>query len=529
MSDLATDPIGTPHETATCAWCPSPLVVAEVERTRAWVCPTDWARQTAHAIFSVRKGVRTCHYVPLPSQCLLYETPARYVLWGGQAGPGKSHGVRWWLYDRSLQTPGHEALLLRENWDQLDVTHLRKMEHEVPQLGGRFFKSDRKVVFGKGSDESIIDAGHMAEEGAVTRYLSTEYGAIVADEASLYPVAPDGTTPLAELSTRARKVYTDRSGNRVPPRFIPVTNPGGPSGDWLRSMFIRHEPDLGLYPQLRTKYHPDEWVYLPARLDDNPYMDPAYADSLAVLRGWRYQQMRLGDWDVFPGQFFEEWDPSVHVKDQMVDPRRIDHFVSMDWGHAAPGCFLWWACLPDGRYHITHEWKFHRLADQDIAAGFHQRNKTYGIEKVRYVVVDPSLGNKDGRGDSRHGQSRAETLRRLGLNIRLGDNDRPAGWARIRALLRGHRGEPPHLTVAPDCTYLIRSLPAQKSDPHDLEDIDTGGDDHAADTLRYGAMSRPAPTTHYAPTVKLHPLLEEALAASRAGVTLGSESMRRHT
>jgi hypothetical protein len=501
--------------------------VADVAGLRAWLCPRDYDRQIALALVTERKGVRTYHDIPLPSQCLLDTAPERYVLWGGQAGPGKSHGVRKFLYRRSLRVPGHEALLLRENWDQLDVTHLRKMEHEVPALGGRFFKSDRKAVFGKGSDEAIIDCGHMAEEGAVTRYLSTEYGAIVPDEASLYPVSPDGTTPLAELSTRARKVYTDRQGNRVPPKFIPVTNPGGPSQDWLRQMFIRKEPDFELYPQLRSKYHPEEWAYLPARLDDNPYMDPAYADSLAVLRGWRYQQMRLGDWDVFPGQFFEEWDPSVHVRDVAVDPRRIDHFVSMDWGHAAPGCFLWWACLPDGRYHVTHEWKFHRLADQDIAAGFHARNQTFGIARPRYVVVDPSLGNKDGRGDSRHGQSRAETFRRLGLNIRLGDNDRPAGWARVRALLRSDAAAPPVLTVAPECTYLIRSLPAQKSDPHDLEDIDTGGDDHAADTLRYGAMSRPAPTHRYHEPQRLHPFLEEALAGSRSTELLGSESVRR--
>jgi hypothetical protein len=54
----------------------------------------------------------------------------------------------------------------------------------------------------------------------------------------------------------------------------------------------------------------------------------------------------------------------------------------------------------------------------------------------------------------------------------------------------------PWLTVAgdPHCRYLRRSLPAQMSDKHDADDINTNGDDHAVDALRYGAMSRPAPT-----------------------------------
>lgn len=323
-ADLARDPLGTRHHRARCCWCGEALAIGEVDGLRCWGCVRCWGRQQAHALTVQRGKARTCLYLPLPTQVALYESPARNVLWGGQAGPGKSHGVRWWLYDRSLTVPGHEALLLRENWDQLETTHLRRMEREVPQLGGRFFRSDRKAVFGKGSDESIIDCGHMAETDAVSRYLSTEYGAIVPDEASLYPVDSEGTTPLAELSTRARKVYRDRAGAAVPPRFVPVTNPGGPSAAWLRDLFIDHTPDFDKYPALRPVfdpetgaqirgYRPEQWQYIPATLDENPYQDPEYEQTLAVLSAWRYEQLRHGNWDVFAGQFFSQWVPSMHV------------------------------------------------------------------------------------------------------------------------------------------------------------------------------------------------------------------------
>jgi hypothetical protein len=230
------------------------------------------------------------------------------VLWGGQAGPGKSHGARWWLYKRSLMAPGHTALLLRENWDQLDKHHIREMKKEAPALGARV--TDRTMTFANGS---VIDCGHMADVEAVSRYLSTEYGAIVPDEASLYPVDADGVTPLGELSTRARKVYTDVEGKPVRPRFMPVSNPGGPSAGWLRDMFIEHLPDYERYPALKKKYDPSQWAYIPARLDDNPYQDPEYEDTLAVLSATRFEQLRHGDWDVFSGQFFSEWMPSKHV------------------------------------------------------------------------------------------------------------------------------------------------------------------------------------------------------------------------
>jgi hypothetical protein len=134
----------------------------------------------------------------------------------------------------------------------------------------------------------------------------------------LYPVDSDGTTPLGELSTRARKVFKDVAGKDVRPRFMPVSNPGGPSAAWLQDMFINHDPDFEKYPALRKKYRADDWVYMPARLDDNPYQDPEYEDTLAVLNKTRYEQLRHGDWTVFSGQFFSDWTPSVHVAEATV-------------------------------------------------------------------------------------------------------------------------------------------------------------------------------------------------------------------
>lgn len=463
----------------------------------AYVCPSKacMARQMARHLRVSGKYLD----VPLPSQVLFDECPAKNVLWGGQAGPGKSHGVRQWLYRRSLRTPGHEGLLLRENWDELNKTHLRKMEREVPLLGGKFYKSDRMAMFPhKGGEDSIIDCGHMADTEAVSRYLSTEYGAIVPDEASQYPVDPDGVTPLGELSTRARKVYTDVNGQTVRPRFMPVSNPGGPSAGWLKDMFISHEPDLEKYPALKPRfdeegrqiggYRADQWAYIPAKLDDNPYQDEEYAETLAVLSKWRYEQLRHGDWDVFGGQFFSEWLGRVHVQSVPVTDG-VSWFASLDWGYNAPGCCLWWACLPDGHYHIAREHKF-QAKSAEVVAGELKAITRELRAKLRYIAADPALWQKTGHG---RGESVAETLQRHGLPVLKGDNDRFNGWMRCHELLREAPDGTPWLTVDPGCRYLVRSIPGQRSAKTDPDDVDTGGDDHAVDAWRYGAMSRPAP------------------------------------
>lgn len=322
--DLQEAPIGTPHSQASCTWCGRRLVVGQVLAKRAWLCPVDWERQVAFALIVKPKGgERRCVNVPLPSQVLFEEATAKNVLWGGMAGPGKSHGVRWWLYKRSMTIPNHKSLLLRENHGQLEKTHLFDMRRELPDAFGKEARvANDTAYFSNGSE---IHCGHMADADAVQNYLGTNYGVIVADEASLYPVDTQGISTLNELSTRAREEYRDVTGRRVTPRFMPVTNPGGPSAPWLRDMFIDHLPDYEKFPALKpvydgdgkqTKgYRVDDWVYIPAKLSDNPYMREDYGDTdLAVLSATRYKQLAEGDWYAFAGAFFSEWQTSVHVR-----------------------------------------------------------------------------------------------------------------------------------------------------------------------------------------------------------------------
>jgi hypothetical protein len=52
-------------------------------------------------------------------------------------------------------------------------------------------------------------------------------------------------------------------------------------------------------------------------------------------------------------------------------------------------------------------------------------------------------------------------------------------------------GNEPLLYILSSCTELIRTLPTLQHDETNVEDLDTEGEDHAADALRYGCMSRP--------------------------------------
>ena len=75
-------------------------------------------------------------------------------------------------------------------------------------------------------------------------------------------------------------------------------------------------------------------------------------------------------------------------------------------------------------------------------------------------------------------------------NRRVGVRGAMGGWDQVRARLKG-ADDRPMLYLFSTCRDLIRTLPALQHDPNRPEDVDTEGEDHAADALRYACMSRP--------------------------------------
>lgn len=501
---------------ATCCWCGKAL--KRIEDGGPWWCLNDgcYQRQGAWGIETLttvgKKTTRSMFYLPTPKQTVYHETrltaellgypltqanptrPRMNRLFGGAAGGGKSKSLRADMYRKAQTIPNYTGAILRRTMPELKKTHLREFQRDAPRIGAEFLKSDNQLVFPNGS---IIECGHCEDDDAVQKWLSAEYDQIGFDEGSTFE--PD---QYLEISTRART-----SNRQVQEAGGPwcdvVTNPGGRCWGLLKDLFVTHTPDYDLYPGLRGvpnalgvlvgKYDPRFFVYVKSLLDDNPYIDPGYAASLGMLNEARYRQLRWGDENITEGAFFSEWRETRegqpwHVCD--VDTTGAQWFASMDWGFNAPGVVLWWAMLPDGYYHIAAEWKFRESTADEVATRIKELTASLGIKRLQYIACDPAMKGRTGAG---RGESIFETLLRRGLPMRPSDNDRENGWIRVHHYLRESPQGRPWLTVAPSCAYGRRTMPAQVQDKHNPDDVDTNKDDHWADALRYGAMSRPNP------------------------------------
>jgi hypothetical protein len=181
-------------------------------------------------------------------------------------------------------------------------------------------------------------------------------------------------------------------------------------------------------------------------------------------------------------------------------PRASDLRVQLglDWGNASPGCVLWGAALPNGHVTIFDEFKFQRMTAKDVAAHVKAKCAEWNLPRVPSCACDPSLLPAT---KNEQGEWIGLTLIRHGLPVRRVSNDRVSGWQRVHeALAVDVETKTPWLTVHPRCKYLSRTLPLMVQAKNNPEDLDSDGDDHACDALRYLLMGglRPATGTRQA-------------------------------
>ena len=419
-------------------------------------------------------------YRPTPKQVLLHNASAPNVLWGGAAGGSKSTGLRWDAYKRCLSCSGYRVLLMRRLATELFEHHLDLARREVEPLGARVVENEIRFANG-----SLIRGGHCQHPGDELRFLSIEYDCIDIDE-----LATLEQSQANEIMSRAR---TTKEGVTALVRC--TSNPGGAHTIYVVDRWITKTIDRDEDPF----YDPADYAYIPARLYDNPYlMDPdgtftTYEKRLGPLPPQRRDQLLNGDWSAISGQFFPEYKDRWTEEGGHLRRLELGHDTkilrTIDWGYNAPGCCLWLALLPDGHLHVANEYRFERTLAAEVAEKIDRETRDYGW-RVTYSVLDPACFPKTGL----HGESVAETFARAHVPCQEGDNARVLGWQRLRHWLAKAPDGMPWLTIDPSCRYLRRTLPGLVSDSREPEDVNTEGDDHGPDALRYGVMSRPSPS-----------------------------------
>lgn len=416
-------------------------------------------------------------YEAQPKQQLFHYSLADESLYGGAAGGGKSYSILWDAVIFCINNKKVTAAIFRRTYPELEKSIILEALRVVPKSWYDYNKKEHRMYFR--ASESILEFNYCLYDTDVYNFQSAQYDRIYFDELTHF-----SKFIYIYLQSRCRTVRTDLKA-----RTKSASNPGNIGHEWVKNRFIKdakpNEVTKRIDPETESEY---TTIYIPSRLQDNKYLIQTddYKKQLMKLDKEDRKALLEGDWDILKGQYFSEWRYDKHVIEPFPIPEWWGRIRCMDWGYTQPAVILWIAFAPDGSGYVYRELMVTQMTDMALAEKVRDLS---GKEHINYSVADPSMWSIT---QYERGESIAYRLIQNGFVIMKGDNNRISGWNVIHSYLNWENDEKrPLLRVFNTCRYLIDTLPGLIHDLHKPEDIDTMGEDHAADALRYGLMTKP--------------------------------------
>ena len=404
------------------------------------------------------------------------------TLFGGAAGGGKSYGqlIDALLY--ALKYAGSKQIIFRRTFPDLERSIIRVSLDLYPREIASYNSSKHIWNFKNGS---LIDFGYIDNEKDVYQYQSAEYDVIRFDE----------------LTHFTEYMYTYmisrcRGANSFPKRMKSSTNPGGVGHMWVKERFVDIGPSNVLHTVQNEVGTSTTRLFIPSFVTDNKFLmrtDPDYVKRLDALPEKERKALKEGNWDIFDGQYFNEFDRKIHVVEPFEIPLEWDRYRTIDYGLDMLACY-WIAVDPQGNEYVYKELYESGLIISKAAQRIIEVN---GSDKVKYTYGPPDLWNR--RNDT--GKSAYDIFRENGVILRRSANNRVQGWYAVSEHLKiyeiqdeqtGETKKTAKLRFFNTCLYILRTLPIIQHDEKNPNDVakDPHELTHGPDAIRGFCIER---------------------------------------
>ena len=439
---------------------------------------------------------------PSDKQKLFLTADTMHIGFGGARGGGKSWSVRTKAKLLALNYEGIKILIVRRTFPELVNNHINFLRAELYGIAS-YNKTEKVFTFPNGS---TIKFGYCNNDKDLDQYQGAEYDVIFLDEA----------TQLQEMWIKKITACV-RGVNSFPKRVYYTCNPGGASHGYFKRLFIdRHYED---------GERPEDYTFIQSLVTDNKALmasQPDYIKQLEALPPKLREAWLYGRWDIFEGQFFEDFRTTPDIEkcaaagitpEEAMQQHRWTHVIepfditqgekrgwhimrSYDFGYNKPFSLGYWAVDYDGTlYRIMEMYGCTQTPDEGVKwspdeqfrriSEFERQHPWLKGRKIVDSVADPAIW------DQSRGESIAETAARYGIYFTPGDNNRIPGWMQVHYRLQFDQNGYARMYVFNNCKAFIRTMPLMMYSETHPEDLDTKLEDHCPDEVRYMCMSRP--------------------------------------
>ena len=313
------------------------------------------------------------YYTAFERQSEFHRSKAKYRLFGGAAGPGKSLALLMEGVIQAHKHPNVATLILRRTFPELDESIISRFRQKIPREMYSAYNESKHIVTWKNG--STTRFGYSESEKDITQYQGAEYLWIGWDEMTLFNL---------------KQWEYMKSRNRCPiaearPGMAGASNPGNIGHEFVKALFVDKVSPPGAEAESARLYNPADYDFIRARVTDNPIYanDQSYLDSLRSLPLTMRQMFLEGNWDIAIGAYFDIWNSGTMTvpRDEVEIKHWWPKWISIDWGFAHNLAVHWHTATPPNeqgrRLIITYrEWVTKGKVPDEIGKEICRRSKT---------------------------------------------------------------------------------------------------------------------------------------------------------
>jgi len=282
-------------------------------------------------------------YTPNEKQKVFHSSPADERVYGGAKGGGKSCALVMEALAYGLENPGAISYLFRETYDDLEANLIREWHEKVPPELFSYNASKHIATLVNGT---TIYFRYIRNWEDAHSYQGRSMDFIGIDELTSHK--EDAVQELLSC-LRSPKGFT--------PKFCATCNPGGVGHTWVKNRYII--PTEYGRKIVKDPITSNTIQFIPATVYDNFVImdnDPAYVRRLENLPEAQKKAYLYGDWDIFQGQMFEEFNYDIHVVEPFDIPEHWRKWLAVDNGYTDPFAWYWFAVDEQGTVYIYREY-----------------------------------------------------------------------------------------------------------------------------------------------------------------------------
>ena len=304
----------------------------------------------------------------------IFSNKYNFVMYGGAIRGGKTFAGLSALLLLSKAYPTSKWVVVRDSLQTLKRTTIPSFFKLCPTSFIKNYNQDTQTVTFTNGSQILFFGENYADDKEFNRFKGLECNGFLLEEVN-------------ELQEKCFYKCIERAGSHIIPKqpkplILATCNP---ANNWVKTL---------VYDKWKSNTLPLNWLYIPSKITDNPFIPADYLESLKSMPRFEYEVFVNGNWELQQksgAEFYKEFNLDRHVAPTEYN-ENIPLWLSIDENvHPYFTCTVWQI---EGKRAMQIDELLMRNPNNTVDGLCNEFRRKYGKHRNGLLITGDATSNK---------------------------------------------------------------------------------------------------------------------------------------